>query len=119
MSTIIFETSQPSWNSDTWEGFFYVRLDFLPEHFHSPVIGAEVSSGFLLLWDASSFVRKNVRSRNSLCWSQVQLNTLSPHTLRFSSDSLGIFYCLRVFLVALRYLTQISTSCAALSVRIL
>ena len=85
----------------------------------SPVTGAEVSSGFLLLWDASSFVRKNVRSRNSLCWSQAQLNTLSPHTLRFSSDSLGIFYCRRVFLVALGYLTQISTSCAALSVRIL
>ena len=37
----------------------------------------------------------------------------------FLSTSLRVFYCLRIFLITLRHQTQIFTSCASLSVRIL
>ena len=53
---------------------FYQNISTLP------VTGAEGSLGFWLPLGAFSFVRKNERSRNPLCWFQAQLNNLSPHT---------------------------------------
>ena len=89
-----------------------LRLDFFPEHFISPGQAQRGVWVFGCLWVLFHLSVRTCAVGIPFAGSRRNWIAFRSISYDFLPTSLKIFYWLRMFLVALRYQTQISTSCA-------